>query len=117
MIANKMYTHRAIEACAMVVVRQSFYPAIACFDWKSACEALGCEQLIPIRLTVGLCILQKEWTVAEQFAAICAGEAFWVIVLANCIQTVSLFSGIEEDVISLLLWLTQKKTNQRIRLP
>lgn len=87
-----MHTYGTIEALAVIIVRQSFYPAIASLYWEAACKALGCEQLVPVSLAVWLAVLQEEWTVAEQLATVCAVEAIRMEVFADCIQTVPLQS-------------------------
>jgi hypothetical protein len=39
-------------------------------------------------LTIWQSILQEEWIVSKQLATISTQEAFWVEVLANCIQAI-----------------------------
>lgn len=74
----------------MVVVIQGLHPSVASFHGEATSEAFGGEQLVPIGLAVGLAILQEERRVAEDLAALAAGEALRVEVLANGIQTIAL---------------------------
>jgi hypothetical protein len=69
----------------VIIVVQSFHPSIACLDREAACEALCCEQLIPIGLAVRVAFLQEERIVAEQFCTVCALEALRMEFLANSI--------------------------------
>lgn len=36
-----MDAYRAIEALAVIIMRQCFNPSIAGFDWETACKAFG----------------------------------------------------------------------------
>lgn len=83
-------TYRAIEALAVIIVGQRFDPSVAGFHWEAACETLCREQFIPIGLAVRTTLFQEERTVAEQFAAVCAIEAFRMEVLSNGIQAIAL---------------------------
>lgn len=95
------WTYGAVEALAVIIMWECFHPAIASFDWESACKTFRCEQFIPISFTVWTAIFQEELAVAKQFATICAVETFRMVVFANCIQTISLF------------WKTIKEINIR----
>lgn len=80
----------AIEALAMIVVIQSFYPAITGFNGESTCKAFCCEQFIPIGFAVGITLLQEEWRIAKDFAAMCAAKAFWMEMTADGVQAIAL---------------------------
>jgi len=75
----------------MVVVVQGLHPSVASFHGEAAGEALGGEQLVPVGLAVRVAILQEEGPVAKDLAALAAGEALRMEVLANGIQTVTLW--------------------------
>lgn len=83
-------THRAVEALTVIVVRERLHPAVARLHREAAREALGGEQLVPVRLAVRLALLEEERTVAEQLAAVRAREALRMEVLADGVQTVAL---------------------------
>jgi len=74
----------------MVVVVQGLHPSVASFHGEAAGEAFGGEQLVPVGLAVRVAILQEEGPVAKDLAALAAGEALRMEVLANGIQTVTL---------------------------
>lgn len=74
----------------MIVVVQGLNPSVASFNGETASIALGGEQFIPIGFTVGNTILQEEWSIAEQFAAVTASKAFRMEVFANGIQAITL---------------------------
>lgn len=76
----------------MIVVRKCFDPSIAGFYGETASKAFRCEHFVPIGLAVCLSFFQKEWTVAEQFATVRASEALGMEVLANGIQTITLYN-------------------------
>ena len=42
------WTHRAVEALAVVVVVEGLDPPVAGLDGKAARDALGREQLVPV---------------------------------------------------------------------
>lgn len=79
----------AVEALAVVVIAKGLYPAVSGLNWETTSKALGREQLVPICLTVWQSIFQEEWIVAKQLATVSTQEAFWVEMLANCIQAIS----------------------------
>lgn len=85
-----VHSYRAVEALAVIVVGQSLHPSVTGFYRESTSETFGCEQLVPIGLTIGLAVLQEEWTVAEQFAAMGTSEALRMEVFANGIQAIAL---------------------------
>jgi hypothetical protein len=41
-------TYSTVEALAMVIVVESFYPAISGLNRETTSKALSCEQLVPI---------------------------------------------------------------------
>jgi len=59
----------------VVVTVEGLHPPVSSFNWKSARDAFGGEQLIPIFFTVGQPVLQVERRVGEQLAAVGAPEA------------------------------------------
>jgi hypothetical protein len=83
-----LLTHRAVEALAVVVVVQRFYPAITCFDRKAASKALGCEQFVPISFAVRVAVFEEEWRIAKQFSTVDAIEAFRMEVLSDGLEAI-----------------------------
>jgi hypothetical protein len=77
----------------MVIVAESFYPAISGLNRETTSKALSCEQLIPIILTIRQSIFQVKWVVSKCLTTISTQEAFWMEMLANCIQAISFDLG------------------------
>lgn len=95
----------------MIVVVEGLHPSIASFHGEAAGEALGGEELVPVGLAVGIAILQEEGRVAKDLAALAAGEALRMEVLANGIQAITLKG---KGIIScqlLFLIISQVKTH------
>jgi len=44
--------HRTLEALRMEVLIERLHPAVTGLDWKSAADAFGGEELIPVVLAV-----------------------------------------------------------------
>lgn len=84
----------AVEALTVVVVVQGLHPLVAGFDGESAGEALGREQFVPVGFAVRVTFLQEERAVAEQLATVGTLEALRMELLADCVQAVSLNSGV-----------------------
>lgn len=42
------YTYRALEALAVVVVIESFYPPVTCLNGETAAHTLGSEEIVPV---------------------------------------------------------------------
>lgn len=83
-------TYCAVEALRMIIIIQSFNPSVASLNGEAACKAFCCEQFIPIVFTISFALLQEEWTVAEQFTAVGAFEAFGMELAADGVQAVAL---------------------------
>lgn len=83
-------TYSAIEALTVIIVIQRFDPSVTCFNWESASETFGCKKFIPIRFTVCIAIFQEERGVSKEFTAVTTCEAFWMELLTDGIQTITL---------------------------
>jgi len=77
----------------MVIVAEGFHPAISGLNRETTSKALGCEQLIPIILTIRQSIFQVKWVVSKHLTTISTQEALWMEMLANCIQAISFDFG------------------------
>lgn len=72
----------------MVVAVKSLHPAIPSLNGKPTSNTLCCEQLVPILLAVREAVLQIEWEVCKDFAAVGAAEALRMEVGAESLQTI-----------------------------
>jgi len=52
-----MFAHRAVEALAVIIVVQSFYPTVASLDWESTREAFRGKQFVPVYIKEKIVIL------------------------------------------------------------
>jgi len=78
----------AVKALTMIIVIQSFDPAVTSLDWKATRDTLCCEQFIPIFFAVGQAVFQVEWRVGEDFSTISANKTLGMKCFAHGLQTI-----------------------------
>lgn len=77
-----------LEAIGVVVLVQRFHPPVTGGNGKSAADALGGEEIIPVLLAVGKAILQVERAVSKWFLAVRTRKTNWMPLLVEGVQTV-----------------------------
>jgi len=78
----------AVKTLGVVVVVQSFHPAVSGLNWESTRYTLRGEQFIPVFFTIGKSVLKVEWGVCKYFATVGTHEALWAEVGAHGFQAV-----------------------------
>jgi len=82
------FAERAVKTLRVVVAVEGLDPAIPSLNGKTTSDTLRCEQLVPILLAVREAVLQIEWEVGKDFAAVGAAEALRMEVGAKSLQTI-----------------------------
>jgi len=78
----------AVKTLGVVVVVQSFHPAVSGFNRESTRYTLRGEQFIPVFFTIGKSVLKVEWGVGKYFATVGTHETLRAEVGAHGFQAV-----------------------------